>query len=277
MADINLTDLADGATGQFDDAEFWAGVGTPRVPFAFNIGMIVGHAIAQAQELLKAHNEAPGAHPHILAETNRLEDLISTNIQSLGLHENRLDELSDGVESNDTDIMQIMSQIKALRLERVGVELLPDPTRDQRTTQLNATGFGRTAQDVRQMPSFTDIPLFANSRSQSDVTYLSRYDHFLMTFHLCDNSWKTLSKTVVTFEFNDWLELVAVPQPGQAAYQNARVDDGRSLSWYWEDASGNDRTIYIGRTNESNSRFLFAVRGFQGQIRLEVRAYRGAI
>lgn len=169
----------------------------------------------------------------------------------------------------------IDNHITGLRHERQGVELLIG--NDQRVDNLNQLDPNVSAQAARQTPTFSPVDLRGNSQFDADVRYLGRYDHLRLTLHLVNASRVTQLKTTVTFAVNDWLDLVGRPQPAQGSLQNARVADGSAMTWFWEDNQGNDRTIYIGRTNESNPRLLYAIRGYQGLVNLEVRGYRGLI
>lgn len=163
-----------------------------------------------------------------------------------------------------------------LRGEREGVELRPRVTQVVFNLMRANPDYNQSLAD--NTPTFTRVGnLYQKSERDEDISYLSRYDHFLFTIHLAAETTgnPSLIKTQFVMDYNDWFELKALPSPTQSAYQDATIQDNRAMTFYWE-VGGVDRTIYIGRTTESNSRLTYAIRGWRGQVRMEVRGYRGA-
>ena len=200
-------------------------------------------------------------------------DRTETDGEILAL-KTKQEEINDGLD--DTyDKQHIDSVVRGLRAERSGVELLGE----QVIFNLMQTDIANfTAERAAASPSFTRVDgLYSDSTGAADVVHLGRYDRFLFTVHLAAETAgnPTLEKTQFVMDYTDWFELKALPQSQQGAYQNARTQDNRALSFYWE-VGDVDRTIYIGRTNDSNSRLTYAIRGWRSAVRMECRGYRGA-
>ena len=201
------------------------------------------------------------------------QDRRETDAEVLAL-QTKQEEINDGLD--DTyDQQHIDRVVSGLRAERSGVELLGE----QVVFNLMQTDIANfTAEQAAATPSFTRVDLlYAQSQGPADVAYLSRYDRFLFTVHLASDAAgkPTLIKTQFVMDYTDWQELKGLPITAQGAYQNARIQDNRALSFAWH-VGDVDRTIYIGRTNESNARLTYAIRGWRGGVRMECRGYRGA-
>ena len=191
-----------------------------------------------------------------------------------------------------------------LRTERAGVPLITSAS-EKLLTNLNGTSFGRTQAQVTDTPSFTDVNLLQNSEVGYESTYLSRFDRIRLKISLLGAANAVLTTTEISFSYAEWAALKALPRAEQDAYQDATIQDNRALvfNWYpddlpagWTPFSGSigsktqtavlawinslrnaDRTIYIGRTNQTNSRLTIAVKGYQGNILgIDAIGYLGA-
>ena len=209
---------------------------------------------------------------------------------------------ANSVKGNQSAIKMLLETISDVRSERAGVELLTAVSGKTyaRVTNINQ---GATLAEASATPSFSSVDLFANPRNQTDVANLGRFDHIRITIHLLDNSNNDLARTEVSFDYNEWLALKALPLPAQGSTQQANIRDNRALIFNWQTqdrpaaagTGGNagaradraiawvnsfrelDNTIYVGRTNETNSRLLVAIKGYVvSTFGIQVRGYRGA-
>ena len=192
----------------------------------------------------------------------------------------------------------------ALRTERAGVPLITSAS-EKLITNYNGSGYGRTQADATDTPSFIDVNLLQNSEVGYESTYLSRFDRIRLKVALLGAANAVLTKTEISFSYAEWAALKALPRPAQNAYQDATIQDNRALvfNWYPDDLPAGwtpyrssigsqaqtavlawinslrnaDRTIYIGRTSDTNSRLTIAVKGYQGNILgIDAIGYLGA-
>ena len=200
------------------------------------------------------------------------DDRRETDGELLSL-KNQVAENETGVDSNSADIVNLG---KTLRNERVGVELIPQ-SRQVVFNLMDTDRANFTAEQAASNPTFSRVDiLYEQATSNADVVYMGRYDKILFTVHLASEltGSPTLIKTQFFLDYNDWLTLKKIPTPAQGAYQDATIQDNRAISFAWE-VDGVNRTIYIGRTNDPNSRLLYAITGWRSRVRMEARGYRG--
>ena len=176
--------------------------------------------------------------------------------------------------------------IRANTNARSGVRLITSSS-ERLITNFNGAGYGRTQADAVDTPSFMDISARQNTEAGYESVYLSRFDRLRLIVSLLGASNVVLTSTEVEFGYAKWASLKGLPRPAQNSYQDATIQDNRALvfNWMpdgipdgltsggqtrgrvneWLDSFRNaDRTIYVGKTSDSNPRMMIAVKGFRG-------------
>ena len=231
---------------------------------------------------------------HLSAELHRLiENNVNSIKQSRGLidgHEKRIQAIDAEQTAQDTAIKENRDAI-GKRLS--GIQLITSAS-EKLITNLNGTSFGRTQADATDTPSFTDVNLLQNSEAGYENTHLSRFDRIRLIVNLLGASNVVLVSTEIDFSYAKWASLKALPRPEQNSYQDATIQDNRALVFNWmpdgipavfnavsngvaaatqrnvrawlESFRNVDRTIFIGRTSQTNPRLTIAVRGYQGNV-----------
>ena len=158
---------------------------------------------------------------------------------------------------------------------------------------------------------FSDTGLFLNQQNNADDKHLSQFDRLLFEVYLLNGSNVAVASTSFTMSLTIQLSAIVAQGTANVSAANqvdATVEDGRAVIHNWrtkdkppafpdETFSGGgqlnnklgrlqtavqgwidsfravDHTVYIGRTGESNSRMLIAVKSHKLGIGLQVRGY----
>ena len=154
---------------------------------------------------------------------------------------------------------------------------------------------------------FSGTGLFLNQQNIADDKHLSQFDRLLFEVYLLNGSNVAVASTSFTVSLAQLSAIVAQGTANVSATNqvDATVEDGRAVIHNWrtkdkpivfEDVTGRsasarvnalqtavqawinsfravDHTIYIGRTGETNSRMLIAVKSHKLGIGLQVRGY----
>ena len=157
---------------------------------------------------------------------------------------------------------------------------------------------------------FSDTGLFLNQQNNADDKHLSQFDRLLFEVYLLNGSNVAVASTSFTMSLTQLSAIVAQGSANVSATNqvDATVEDGRAVIHNWrtkdkpivpveiETGSGGnwrnrlrdvqdnlrgwiddfrkvDHTIFIGRTGETNSRLLIAVKSHKLGIGLQVRGY----
>lgn len=154
---------------------------------------------------------------------------------------------------------------------------------------------------------FSDTGLFLNQQNNADDKHLSQFDRLVFEVYLLNGSNVAVASTSFSLSLTQLSAIVAQGTANVSAGNqvDATVEDGRAVIHNWrtkdkpatpaEDTSGQarnlaraiqtnllawindfravDHTIYIGRTGETNSRLLIAVKSHKLGIGLQVRGY----